>query len=58
VGNKADVAKSVNGQDISNKELETATKNYKDQYLSLVKGDESLLNLSYSRKSIRCTDCS
>lgn len=45
-GNKADVAKSVNGQDISNKELETATKNYKDQYLSLVKGDESLLNLS------------
>ncbi|WP_436897219.1 SurA N-terminal domain-containing protein [Acinetobacter gyllenbergii] len=43
--NKADVAKSVNGQDISNKELESATKNYKDQYLSLVKGDESLLNL-------------
>ncbi|EPF80445.1 peptidylprolyl isomerase [Acinetobacter gyllenbergii] len=43
--NKTDVAKSVNGQDISNKELESATKNYKDQYLSLVKGDESLLNL-------------
>ncbi|WP_019384157.1 SurA N-terminal domain-containing protein [Acinetobacter venetianus] len=43
--NKADVAKSVNGQDISNKELESATKNYKDQYLSMVKGDESLLNL-------------
>ena len=42
--NKADVAKSVNGQDISNKDLESATKNYKDQYLSLVKGDESLLN--------------
>ena len=41
--NKADVAKSVNGQDISNKELESATKNYKDQYLSLVKGDESLI---------------
>jgi peptidyl-prolyl cis-trans isomerase D len=44
-GNKADVAKSVNDQDISNKEVESATKNYKDQYLSLVKGDESLLNL-------------
>ena len=44
-GNKADVAKSVNGQDISKKELENATKNYKDQYLSLVKGDESLLNM-------------
>ena len=44
--NKADVAKSVNGQDISNKEFEGATKNYKDQYLSLVKGDESLLNQS------------
>lgn len=43
--NKADVAKSVNGQEISNKELESATKNYKDQYLSMVKGDESLLNL-------------
>lgn len=42
--NKADVAKSVNGQDISNKDLESATKNYKDQYLSMVKGDESLLN--------------
>lgn len=45
-GNKADVAKSVNGQDISNKELESAIKNYKDQYLALVQGDESLLNLS------------
>ena len=42
--NKADVVKSVNGQDISNKDLESATKNYKDQYLSMVKGDESLLN--------------
>ncbi|WP_109439887.1 SurA N-terminal domain-containing protein [Acinetobacter haemolyticus] len=44
--NRADVAKSVNGQDISNKELESAIKNYKDQYLGLVQGDESLLNLS------------
>ena len=42
--NKAVVVKSVNGQDISNKDLESATKNYKDQYLSMVKGDESLLN--------------
>ena len=44
-GNSADVAKSVNGQSISTKDLDSATKNYKDQYLSLAKGDESLLNL-------------
>lgn len=44
-GNKVDVAKSVNGQDISNKELESAVKNYKDQYLAMVQGDESLLNM-------------
>ena len=43
--NSADVAKSVNGQSISTKDLDSATKNYKDQYLSLAKGDESLLNL-------------
>lgn len=46
-GNKADVAKTVNGQDISKKDLENLTKTYKDQYLSLVKGDETLLNQSY-----------
>lgn len=46
-GNKADIAKTVNGQDISKKDLENLTKTYKDQYLSLVKGDETLLNQSY-----------
>ena len=49
-GNKADVAKSVNGQDISNKALENAIKDYKSQYLSLVKGDESLLNMPVIEK--------
>ncbi|MDO7218430.1 SurA N-terminal domain-containing protein [Acinetobacter nosocomialis] len=44
-GNKADVAKTVNGQDISKKDLETLTQRYKEQYLAAVKGDESLLNL-------------
>lgn len=46
-GNKADVAKTVNGQDISNKDLEAQTKAFKDQYLSMVNGDESLLNHSF-----------
>ena len=44
-GNKADVAKTVNGQEISKKDLETLTQSYKEQYLAAVKGDESLLNL-------------
>ncbi|MFW1806386.1 SurA N-terminal domain-containing protein [Acinetobacter ursingii] len=42
--NKADVAKSVNGQDIPKKDVENLTKTYKDQYLSMVHGDETLLN--------------
>ncbi len=46
-GQKADVAKTVNGQDISKKDLEAQTKNYKDQYLSMAQGDESLLNQSF-----------
>lgn len=46
-GQSADVAKTVNGQDISKKDLEVQTKNYKDQYLSMVQGDESLLNQSF-----------
>lgn len=46
-GQSADVAKTVNGQDISKKDLEAQTKNYKDQYLSMVQGDESLLNQSF-----------
>lgn len=45
-GNKADVVKSVNGQEISKKELENVVKNYKDQYLPMVQGDEALLNMS------------
>lgn len=50
-GNKADVAKTVNGQDISKKDLENLTKTYKEQYLSLVKGDETLLNQSYIQEN-------
>ena len=41
---KEGVAKTVNDVDISDKELEAQTKNYKQQYLQLVQGDESLLN--------------
>lgn len=37
-GNKADVAKTVNGQEISKKDLETLTQSYKEQYLAAVKG--------------------
>ena len=46
-GNKADVAKTVNGQEISKKDLEAQTKGLKDQYLTMVNGDESLLNNSF-----------
>ncbi len=50
-GNKEDVAQSVNGQEISKKELETVIKNYKQQYLSLVNGDETLLNQGFIQKA-------
>ncbi|MFW2076704.1 SurA N-terminal domain-containing protein [Acinetobacter sp. ULE_I010] len=48
-GQKEDVAKTVNGQDISKKELEAVTKGYTDQLLSnpAIKGDESLLNKDF-----------
>ncbi|WP_179998073.1 SurA N-terminal domain-containing protein [Acinetobacter sp. YH12239] len=46
-GNKDGIAKTVNDLEISNKELEVQTKNYKDQFLQMVQGDESLLNQSY-----------
>lgn len=50
-GNKADVAKTVNGQDISNKDLEAQTKGLKDQYLKMVNGDESLLNNDFIKNA-------
>ncbi|AMW78953.1 peptidylprolyl isomerase [Acinetobacter sp. TGL-Y2] len=46
-GNKDGIAKTVNDLEISNKDLEVQTKNYKDQFLQMVQGDESLLNQSY-----------
>lgn len=49
-GNKDGVAKTVNDLEISNKELEIQAKNYKDQFLQMVKGDESLINQSYIDK--------
>lgn len=42
--NKADVAKKVNGQEITNKDLDELMKAYRQQYLQYVQGDESLLN--------------
>lgn len=50
-GNKADVAKTVNGQDISNKDLEAQTNGLKDQYLKMVNGDESLLNNAFIKNA-------
>lgn len=49
-GKKDGVAKTVNDFDISEKELEAQIKNYKDQFLQMVQGDESLLNQSYIDK--------
>ena len=43
-GKSEDAAKSVNGQEISKKELETMTKTFKEQYLTYANGDETLLN--------------
>jgi peptidyl-prolyl cis-trans isomerase D len=45
-GNK-DTAKTVNGTDISKKELESLTKSFKEQYLSYANGDETLLNQAF-----------
>ena len=49
--NKEGVAKTVDDFEISNRDLEAQIKNYKDQYLSMVQGDESLLNQSYIEKN-------
>lgn len=49
--NKGDVAKQVNGQPISNKELDELIKAYQQQYLQFVQGDESLLNTNAIRES-------
>lgn len=49
--NKTDVAKTVNGQDISNKDLDDLVKAYQQQYLQYVQGDSSLLNMDVIRNS-------
>ncbi|RZG75133.1 SurA N-terminal domain-containing protein [Acinetobacter sp. WCHAc060025] len=51
-GQKEDVAKTVNGQDISKKDLEAQTKAYKDQLLQSVNRDESLLNQSFIQNAV------
>ncbi|MEB3754175.1 SurA N-terminal domain-containing protein [Acinetobacter sp. MD2(2019)] len=49
--NKTDVAKTVNGQDITNKDLDDLVKAYQQQYLQYVQGDASLLNMDVIRTS-------
>ncbi|PJG43504.1 peptidylprolyl isomerase [Acinetobacter tandoii] len=49
-GKSKDAAKTVDGQEISNKELDNATKSYSQQYLSYVNGDETLLNQSFIKE--------
>jgi peptidyl-prolyl cis-trans isomerase D len=46
-GKTEDTAQLVNGDEISKKELEALTKSFKDQYLSYVNGDETLLNQNF-----------
>ncbi|MEB3766479.1 SurA N-terminal domain-containing protein [Acinetobacter sp. MD2] len=48
---KTDVAKTVNGQDILNKDLDDLVKAYQQQYLQYVQGDASLLNMDVIRSS-------
>ena len=42
-----DAVKSVNGADISEKEVEQLTSSLKEQYLAYAKGDETLLNQNF-----------
>lgn len=46
----ADVVQSVNGQDISKKELEDLVQSFKEQYLNYTQGDETLLNAQFIEK--------
>ncbi|MFW1753704.1 SurA N-terminal domain-containing protein [Acinetobacter wanghuae] len=46
-GGSSDRVKSVNGTDISQKELESLTKSFKEQYLTYANGDETLLNQNF-----------
>ncbi|MFC6052100.1 peptidylprolyl isomerase [Acinetobacter sp. Ac_877] len=46
-GNSKDSVQSINGQDISAKELEGLTKSFQQQYLQYTNGDETLLNQSF-----------
>ena len=46
-GKSEDTAQLINGDEISKKELEALTKSFKEQYLSYVNGDETLLNQSF-----------
>lgn len=50
-GNKENVAATVNGQEISKKELEALSKSYKEQYLQYAKGDETLLNQAFIQQT-------
>ncbi len=46
-GGSKDSVQSINGQDISEKELEALTKSFQQQYLQYTNGDETLLNQSF-----------
>jgi peptidyl-prolyl cis-trans isomerase D len=46
-GGAQDSVKTVNGQDISEKELESLTNSLKEQYLPYTNGDETLLNQEF-----------
>ena len=46
-GGAKDTVKSVDGEEISQKELESLTNSLKQQYLPMVGGDETLLNLPF-----------
>ncbi len=50
-GSKAEgVVQTVNGQDITEKDLEAVMKSYKEQYLTAVNGDEAMLNPTVIRQ--------
>lgn len=49
-GNKEGVVQTVNGQDITEKDLEAVIKSYKEQYLTAVNGDEAMLNQTVIRQ--------
>src|SRR5574344_2528274 len=54
-GQSEDTAQTVNGQQISKRELDNLTNSLKEQYLAYTNGDETLLNQNYIQNKAKDT---